>query len=68
MVKANTIIEIGERLRKSDIKELSTTQLSELLSKATGSMGKNTIKNYIQILKREGYIRFNYEGYWEIVR
>ena len=68
MVKSDVILEIGERLRKSDVKELSTTQLSELLSKATGSMGKNTIKNYIRILKREGYIRFNYDGYWEVVR
>ena len=68
MVKANVIIEIGERLRKSDIKEIHPSTLLNLLTKATGSHRQETLRNYIQILKRNGYIRFTSEGYWEVIR
>ena len=68
MVSIDIIKEIGNRMRKADIKTISTSNLMVVLRKATGSIQTKTLKNYIKILKDEGYIRFNSDGLWEIIR
>lgn len=69
-VKMNyeVIIQIGRKLRKSDIDNLSIQELYSILRKATRSFREDTLKRYVQILKDEKFIKFNNKGLWEIIR
>lgn len=61
------LTELGKKLQATDIESISVGELYQLLSKATGSIGRNTLKRYMQVMKDQGFIRFN-NGLWEIVR
>jgi hypothetical protein len=68
MVNFETIKRFGTKLRNSDIKRMTTTQLSRMLTRYTGSHGKPTLQSYIKLLKDFGFIEFTEEGRWEILR
>ena len=67
MVKYREIIKVGEDLRESDLKVVSTVKLYDILTKATKSHGRGTLIHYLKILKKEGYIKSTING-WEIIR
>lgn len=66
-VKSDEIREIGERLRTSDIKTISTTEFFTLLRKATNTSGMDVLKGYLRMLRDDGYVRFTNTGQWEII-
>jgi len=66
-MKSHEIQEIGQRLRTSEIKTISTTEFFNLLRKATDTMGAKQLKNYLRMLKDDGYVRFTSAGVWEII-
>lgn len=61
------LMELGERLRESNVEHISTKDLSLLIMKATGVIRQETIKRYILLLKQAGYIKFK-DGVWEVCR
>jgi len=66
-MKNNELQELGERLRASDIKTISTTDFFKLLRKATNTMGEKQLKNYLRMLRDDGYVRFSSMGVWEVI-
>lgn len=64
----DVLLQIGRRLQKSEIDHLSTSELYQLLQKATGTLGQDTLKHYAKILKDEGFIKFTSDGLWEILK
>jgi len=66
MVQYETLIQIGEKLKRSDINYITTKNLFILLRKATKTQTNKSIRHYAKILKSEGYIQFNQDGRWEI--
>jgi len=68
MVNNKQLQQIGCRLRESDIKTLSITDLYSILRRVTGVQSPEPLKRYAQILKKDGYISFNQNGLWEINR
>ena len=62
------LMRIGCALRKTEMNTLSVEQLYQILQRATGTIGKSTLRRYIQILKEEKFIKFNNNGLWEIIR
>ena len=67
MVRYDAIIQVGYKLRHSDIKKLTITQLFSTLRKATNVHHNKTLKHYVMILKDEGFIRFTNDGRWEVI-
>ena len=61
MVGMNQIQEIGEALRKSDIKIISTESLYTLVMRETATIGKKPLRRYLEVLKQLGYIKFTAE-------
>ena len=67
MARLGDIQRVGNKLRASDLDSISTEGLYTLLTKATGSMTRRTLIEYIKTLERLGYIKF--EDYrWKILR
>lgn len=62
------LLQIGRRLQKSEIDNLSTSELYQILQKATETLGQDTLRHYAKILKDEGFIKFTSDGLWEILR
>jgi len=67
-MRYNEVIELGNRLRESDIKTISTEILYQLLGKASNVMTPKILKRYLKILRDAGYVAFNSKGVWEVVR
>lgn len=67
-MKSSDIQEIGKKLRESDIKTMSTAVFLNMLRKATNVTGEKPLKNYLRILRDDGYVRFTNTGVWEIIR
>lgn len=67
-VNYEMLMRIGSALRRTDVKTLTVEQLYQILQRATGTIGRGTLKRYIQILKEEKFIKFNNNGLWEIIR
>jgi len=61
------IVDIGKRLQKSTIVDLTQEELFRFIQKATNTLNKETIKRNAMILKQEGVIQF-YDGRWKIIR
>lgn len=66
-MRYNVILEVGDKLRQSDIETISTNNLMNLLQKSTRVLGVEERRKYMTVLRDEGYIRFN-RGVWEIIR
>jgi hypothetical protein len=67
-MKMDELCEIGNRLRDSDYKTISTDSLIQYLKRMTNTIGKGTIKQYMVALRDEGYIKVSGPGAWEIVK
>lgn len=52
------IMEIGEELQKKNIKSITTDDLYKILRILTNSIHDKTIKVYIKLLKKAGFIQF----------
>ena len=71
MVTFKDIMLMGEMLRKNPNRYLSLKQLSDLLVDNSGSFHSKTIKGYMVVLQRYGYIRsvaVNGVPMWEILQ
>jgi len=68
MTKYDVILQIGKKLQASDITTMSTTNLFQVLRRTTNVQSNKTLRHYAKILKEEGFIRFNNQGVWEIIR
>jgi len=66
-MRYSKIVEVGERLRQSNIDRISTEKLKALLRRVTDSYRDETLNRYIKLLRDEGYIRF-VDGSWKILR
>lgn len=66
-MRYSKLMELGERLKESNVKRISTKDLSLLIMKATGVIRPETIKRYMTLLKEAGYIKFK-DGAWEVCR
>jgi len=62
-MRNKSIKEVGEKLQEIKFKGNIQT-LYTLMRKLTGSIQQKTLKNYIRVLHKDGYIIFN-EGIWE---
>ncbi len=71
MVTFQCLIGIGENLRKSPNRYLTLKQLTDILAEYSGSFHNNTIKNYLQVLVKHGYIKsvvINGAPMWEVLQ
>jgi len=66
-MRYSKLMELGERLRRSDIEYMSTEELKALLRRVTDVYREETLRRYIKLLRDEGFIRF-IDGVWKIVR
>ena len=66
-MRYSKLVELGERLRRSNIEYISTEELKALLRRATDVYREETLRRYIKLLRDEGFIRF-IDGVWKIVR
>lgn len=66
-MRYSKLVELGERLRRSNIEYISTEELKALLRRATDVYREETLRRYIKLLRDEGFIRFA-DGVWEVVR
>ena len=57
MVTFRDIILMGEMLRKNPNRYLSLKQISDLLVDNSGSFHSKTIRGYLMVLQKHGYIR-----------
>jgi Fe2+ or Zn2+ uptake regulation protein len=57
MVTFRGILLMGEMLRKNPNRYLSLKQLTDLLVDNSGSFHSKTIRNYLIILEKHGFIR-----------
>ena len=68
MVDYQTIRELGYRLSKSELKTITSAKLFEILRRATNTQSNKTLRHYAKILKQEGYIKFNSQGAWDVIK
>lgn len=64
----NVLKQIGGRLRRSDVDSITTSELYSILRKATGIMNNDKLRYYAKMLRDDGYIKFNSDGVWEIIK
>lgn len=71
MVTYRDILLMGEMLRKNPNRYLSLKQITDLLVDNSGSFHSKTIRNYLVILQKHGYIKsVSVDGVamWEILQ
>lgn len=57
MVRYKGICAMGDFLRKKNYKHLTLSQLTAILMSCSNSQTPKTLQYYMEILKREGYIK-----------
>jgi len=71
MVTFRGIILMGEMLRKNPNRYLSLKQITDLLVDNSGSFHSKTIRNYLVVLQKHGYIKsvaVNGAPMWQILQ
>jgi Fe2+ or Zn2+ uptake regulation protein len=71
MVTFSDIMLMGDMLRKNPNRYLSLKQITDLLVDNSGSFHSKTIRNYLVILQKYGYIRsvaVNGAPMWQILQ
>jgi Fe2+ or Zn2+ uptake regulation protein len=57
MVTYKQILLMGEALRKSPSRHLTLKQITDVLVETSGSFHGDTIKSYLKVLVKQGYIK-----------